>query len=113
MQFALDLRKEEERIKLKLTDCGFLPFLKGYDYTLTACLMALRDNNPVIDGCRIYPMVAACYYTTPARVDRAIRHAIELAWSWENGKSLKTVYPGACPPSNTELISFLCAQIRT
>lgn len=111
MQFALDLRKDEERIRLKLMDCGVLPCLKGYDYLLAACLMVLQDSQRVFDCCGIYPRIAACYYTTSKRVERAIRHAVEIAWDWESEKSLKSVYPGPHTPSNVDIILFLCDQI--
>ena len=62
-------------------EMGIPAHVKGYQYLRDAILRVLADENLTGNITKeLYPKVAAKYDTSPDRVERAIRHAIELAW---------------------------------
>ena len=65
----------------------------------------------------LYPTIAAKYDTTPSRVERAIRHAIEVAWGRGNMETLDrlfgyTINYGKGKPTNSEFIALITDKIR-
>ena len=65
----------------------------------------------------LYPTIAKKFQTTPSRVERAIRHAIEVAWSRGRMETLEalfgyTVNVGKGKPTNSEFIALLADRIR-
>ncbi|MBR0327878.1 MAG: sporulation initiation factor Spo0A C-terminal domain-containing protein, partial [Clostridia bacterium] len=73
-----DLESQITRIIHRI---GVPAHIKGYQYLRTAILMTVQDST-IIDSVTkvLYPQVAKKYQTTTSRVERAIRHAIEVAW---------------------------------
>ena len=67
-----------------LTDCGILPNVKGFRYLKFAAKEGFFDFS-VIDGItkNLYPLLAMSFDTSTDKVERAIRHAIEVAWKKE------------------------------
>lgn len=65
----------------------------------------------------LYPSIAKKYQTTPSRVERAIRHAIEVAWSRGRMETLDalfgyTINTGKGKPTNSEFIALIADKIR-
>ena len=77
---AANLDMETQITKI-IHQIGVPAHIKGYQYLRTAIMMAIEDNNIINSVTKIlYPSVAQKYSTTSSRVERAIRHAIEVAW---------------------------------
>ena len=92
----------ETQVSSILQAIGVPAEIKGYQYLRTAILMALSDNEIVNPLNRIlYPSIAKKYCTTTARVESAIRKAIELAWDGGNVKALNS-YFGDCEKITTK-----------
>ena len=97
---------------------GVPAHIKGYQYLRTAIRMAVRE--PSLIGAitkQLYPMIAKEYATSPSRVERAIRHAIEVAWSRGKMETLEetfgyTVSLGKGKPTNSEFIALVADKIR-
>lgn len=96
-----------------LRSLGILPIFRGYQYILDAELMIIEDSNRIfILANEVYPSVAARYFTTASRVERAIRHAIEISWSWCGEGSLKKQYAhDLFIPTNKQFLDFLHQRI--
>jgi two-component system response regulator (stage 0 sporulation protein A) len=77
------------------------------------------DNSEMLNSITkmLYPSIAKRHKTTPSRVERAIRHAIEVAWSRGNMEVLNamfsyTVSTGKGKPTNSEFIALIADRIR-
>ena len=91
---------------------GVPAHIKGYRYIRTAILECL-NNKTLLDSFTkdLYPTVAYRYETTPTRVERAIRHAIETAWTRGNDEDLSSflgysIDKRNCKPTNSEFIAL-------
>lgn len=108
----------EVEITALLHDMGVPAHVKGYQYLRDAILLIL-DNKKLLNGItkHLYPKIAEKYSTTASRVERAIRHAIELAWDRGN-VDLMTEYFGYSinldkgKPTNSEFIAMVSDRIR-
>lgn len=108
----------EVEVTSLLHDMGVPAHVKGYQYLRDAILMILEDSH-LLSGITkdLYPKIALKYDTTPSRVERAIRHAIELAWGRGN-IDLMTEYFGYTinlekgKPTNSEFIAMVSDRIR-
>jgi len=92
--------------------------IKGYQYLRSSILMAVQDMD-ILDSItkQLYPSIAKAYATTPSRVERAIRHAIEVAWSRGRMDTIDsmfgyTVNYGKGKPTNSEFIALITDKIR-
>lgn len=101
-----------------LNEVGVPPSLKGYRYIITAVKEVLRDEI-VLEGITkvLYPNVAKIHNSTPQRVEKAIRHAIEVAWSRNDASKLKEEFKyattsGRTRPTNSEFIAILSQYIK-
>ena len=97
---------------------GVPAHIKGYHYLRTAILYSIEDKT-LLDSVTklLYPTVAALYDTTSSRVERAIRHAIEIAWDRGNVDTLNaffgyTVDTGKGKPTNSEFIALITDKLR-
>ena len=97
---------------------GVPAHIKGYHYLRTAILYSINDKT-LLDSVTklLYPTVARIYDTTPSRVERAIRHAIEIAWNRGNVDTLNaffgyTVDTGKGKPTNSEFIALITDKLR-
>lgn len=72
---------EERFLREILKELGVPTHIKGYYYTITAVLLCIEDSN-YMDAItkELYPTIAKKYNTTGSRVERAIRHAVEVIW---------------------------------
>lgn len=93
-----------------LTEFGIPAHIKGYSYLRDAIIISLNDKHTLSSVTkRLYPTIANKYQTTPSRVERAMRHAIEVAWSRGNINALNTQFgyvvdPTKGRPTNSEFI---------
>jgi two-component system response regulator (stage 0 sporulation protein A) len=108
----------ETQVTKILHQVGIPAHIKGYQYLRTAIMMATFDSD-VIDSVTkvLYPGVAKRYKTTSSRVERAIRHAIEVAWDRGdldtlNGYFGYTVQSKRGKPTNSEFIAMISDNLR-
>ena len=72
----------EEDVTNMIHEIGVPAHIKGYQYLREAIIMVVNDIEMINSITKIlYPTIAKKFQTTPSRVERAIRHAIEVAWS--------------------------------
>lgn len=104
----------ESNIYKMMYSLGIPPLLKGYNYINNATLMILEDSGSINRlNDEVYPKIAVQFHTTSQRVEKAIRHAIEISWAWEGNKSLKNYYTdNMLMPTNSEFLSFISDQIK-
>lgn len=101
-----------------LHDIGIPAHIKGYQYLRTAIMMAVEDMDMLNCITKVlYPTIAKNFQTTSSRVERAIRHAIEVAWSRGQIDILDslfgyTVSNGKGKPTNSEFIALIADKIR-
>ena len=97
---------------------GIPAHIKGYHYLRTAIMLSV--NNDEMINCvtkLLYPTVAKRYQTTSSRVERAIRHAIEIAWDRGDIDVLTrifsyTVHTSRGKPTNSEFIALIADHLR-
>ena len=108
----------ESRVTNMLHEIGIPAHIKGYHYLRDAIMMAVNDMDVLNAITKIlYPTVAKKYRTTSSRVERAIRHAIEVAWSRGKLDTLDelfgyTVSTGKGKPTNSEFIALIADTIQ-
>ncbi len=112
---ARDLEKDVTEI---IHEIGVPAHIKGYQYLREAIMMSVEDNEMLNSITKVlYPSIAKKYQTTPSRVERAIRHAIEVAWSRGKMETLDamfgyTINTGKGKPTNSEFIALIADKIR-
>ncbi len=111
-----------ENLEIKITEIlhqiGVPAHIKGYHYLRNAIKMSVE--NPVIINAitkQLYPSVATNFNTTPSRVERAIRHAIEVAWDRGDVEILNsyfgyTIHTSRGKPTNSEFIAMISDKLR-
>ncbi len=99
-------------------EVGVPAHIKGYQYLRDAIIMSVNDMEMLNSITKIlYPTIAKRHQTTPSRVERAIRHAIEVAWSRGKMDTIEelfgyTVNNGKGKPTNSEFIALIADKIR-
>ncbi len=114
--------KEIPNIEYIVTDMihriGIPAHIKGYHYLRTAIILSINDDEMINSVTKmLYPTVAQRYSTTSSRVERAIRHAIEIAWDRGdvdvlNGLFGYTIHTSRGKPTNSEFIALIADKIR-
>lgn len=110
-----DLEKDVTDI---IHEIGVPAHIKGYQYLREAIMMSVEDREMLSAVTKIlYPSIAKKYHTTSSRVERAIRHAIEVAWNRGNMDTLDsmfgyTISVGKGKPTNSEFIALIVDKIR-
>lgn len=108
----------ENRVTNMLHEIGIPAHIKGYHYLRDAIIMAVDDMDVLNAITKVlYPTIAKMHQTTASRVERAIRHAIEVAWSRGKLDTLDelfgyTVSNGKGKPTNSEFIALIADTIR-
>lgn len=101
-----------------LHEIGIPAHIKGYQYLRDAIIMSVQDSEMLSSVTKIlYPTIAKRHRTTASRVERAIRHAIEVAWSRGKTETLYalfgyTVNGGKGKPTNSEFVALIADKIR-
>ena len=115
---ALPEKTLEEEVTEIIHDVGVPAHIKGYQYLREAIVMSVLDMDMLNSVTKVlYPEVAKKFQTTPSRVERAIRHAIEVAWSRGKVDTIEemfgyTVSVGKGKPTNSEFIALITDKIR-
>ena len=97
---------------------GVPAHIKGYHYLREAIICSVNDKEMLESVTKLlYPAVAKKFATTPSRVERAIRHAIEIAWDRGDIDTLNsffgyTINTGKGKPTNSEFIALITDKIR-
>ena len=98
-------------------DIGVPAHIKGYQYLRVAITLAVMDSS-ILDSVtkQLYPSVARQFQTTPSRVERAIRHAVEVAWDRGNVETLNsyfgyTIHNNKGKPTNSEFIAMIADKL--
>lgn len=99
-------------------EIGVPAHIKGYQYLRDAIIMVVNELD-IINSItkQLYPSIARMYNTTPSRVERAIRHAIEVAWSRGQVDAIDklfgyTINIGKGKPTNSEFIAMIADKLR-
>jgi len=99
-------------------EIGVPAHIKGYQYLREAIMMAVDDIEMLGSITKVlYPTIAKKFQTTPSRVERAIRHAIEVAWNRGKTDTIDelfgyTISNGKGKPTNSEFIALIADKIR-
>lgn len=108
----------EKDVTDMIHEIGVPAHIKGYQYLREAIIMSVEDSEMLNSITKIlYPSIAKKYQTTSSRVERAIRHAIEVAWSRGNMEVLDSLFGytisiGKGKPTNSEFIALIADKIR-
>ena len=121
--FGRDLPEERHPVELKnlvtsvIHEIGVPAHIKGYQYLREAIMIAVDDMDVINAVTKVlYPEVAKRFNTTPSRVERAIRHAIEVAWDRGDLETLQkyfgyTVSNAKGKPTNSEFIAMIADRL--
>ncbi len=121
---SLAQRRAERGLETAVTDIiheiGVPAHIKGYQYLREAIILTVNDMEVINAVTKVlYPAVARKFSTTPSRVERAIRHAIEVAWDRGDLETLQkffgyTVSNIKGKPTNSEFIAMIadCLSLR-
>lgn len=117
-----DTYMQKKSLETQVTDIiheiGVPAHIKGYQYLRTAIVMCVEDMEMLSSITKLlYPTIAKKYKTISSRVERAIRHAIEVAWSRGRMDTIDsmfgyTVNYGKGKPTNSEFIALITDKIR-
>ncbi len=99
-------------------EVGVPAHIKGYQFLREAIIMVVNDINIINQITKeLYPDIAEKFGTTPSRVERAIRHAIEVAWGRGDPKTVEgifgyTISADKGKPTNSEFIAMIADKLR-
>ncbi len=108
----------ETQVTKIIHQIGVPAHIKGYQYLRTAILLTVKDSEVINSVTKVlYPSVAKKYATTTSRVERAIRHAIEVAWDRGDVDTLNsyfgyTIQNNRGKPTNSEFIAMIADNLR-
>lgn len=115
-------QKREEKLEQKVTqmirELGIPAHIKGYQYIRESIMLAVKDDSILNYITKmLYPSIAKKYRTTSSSVERAIRHAIEVAFLRGQAEYLEelfgyTVQTGRGKPTNSEFIALIADKMR-
>ena len=115
---TFNMRNLEGDVTNIIHEIGVPAHIKGYQYLREAIVMSVNDIEMLNSITKIlYPTIAKKYQTTSSRVERAIRHAIEVAWSRGKMDTIDelfgyTIHNGKGKPTNSEFIALIADKIR-
>lgn len=107
----------DERISNIFISIGIPPNIKGYNYLREGIKMAVSDPHVMGNVTKgLYPVIAEKYCTSASKVERAIRHAIEVAWNRGRIDAINAifgarVYIGTEKPTNSEFIALVADKL--
>lgn len=107
----------DKQISKIFVSIGIPPHIKGYQYLRTAIKMCVKDTTIISSITkRLYPDVAKAYKTTPSKVERAIRHAIEVCWNRGKIDTINNIFGSQVftrndRPTNGEFIALLADKL--
>jgi two-component system response regulator (stage 0 sporulation protein A) len=107
-----------EEVTEIMHEVGVPAHIKGYQYLRESIIMVIQDMDTLNSITKkLYPTVAQKYKTTASRVERAIRNAIEIAWSRGQIESIDSIFGytiniGKGKPTNSEFIAIIADRLR-
>ena len=107
----------DEKISNIFISIGIPPHIKGYGYLREGIKMAVEDPSIINNVTKsLYPKIAEKFETTPSKVERAIRHSIEVAWNRQRIDAINAifgvrVYIGSDKPTNSEFIALVADKL--
>ena len=117
-----DNNKNSDNLEALVTniihEVGVPAHIKGYQYLREAIMLVINDIDVINQITKsLYPQIATKYETTPSRVERAIRHAIEVAWGRGEPGLVEnifgyTVSAAKGKPTNSEFIAMIADKLR-
>ena len=113
-----DARDMERQVTAIIHEVGVPAHIKGYQYLREAIIIAVEDMDVINAVTKVlYPEVAKRFGTTASRVERAIRHAIEVAWDRGDLETLQkyfgyTVSNAKGKPTNSEFIAMIADRLQ-
>lgn len=115
-------KKNEDNLEALVTnvihELGVPAHIKGYQYLREAIMMVINDIDIINQITKqLYPEIAEKYKTTPSRVERAIRHAIEVAWARGQADTVENIFgytisAAKGKPTNSEFIAMIADKLR-
>ncbi|MFZ3371471.1 MAG: sporulation transcription factor Spo0A, partial [Desulfitobacteriaceae bacterium] len=118
VQPTVSIKSLEVEVTRMIHQMGVPAHVKGYQYLRDAIVNVIKEIS-LLGGVtkELYPMIAIKYETTPSRVERAIRHAIELAWDRGNIDFMNkffgyTINVERGKPTNSEFIAMVADKLR-
>ena len=115
-------KKSEDSLEALVTnvihEVGVPAHIKGYQYLREAIMMVVNDIDVINQITKqLYPDIAQKYHTTPSRVERAIRHAIEVAWGRGQPDVVENIFGYTVSatkgkPTNSEFIAMIADKLR-
>ena len=108
----------ESMVTSKIHEVGVPAHIKGYSYLRESIVLVLEDSRLIESITKqLYPAVAKKFNTSASRVERAIRHAIEVAWSRGDTETLNkifgfTINQSKGKPTNSEFIAMISDMLR-
>jgi len=99
-------------------EVGVPAHIKGYQYLREAIMMVVNDIEVINQITKsLYPQIAKRFGTTPSRVERAIRHAIEVAWGRGQQEAVENIFgytisAAKGKPTNSEFIAMIADKLR-
>lgn len=115
-------KKNQENLEALVTnvihEIGVPAHIKGYQYLREAIMMVINDIDVINQITKqLYPEIAEKYCTTPSRVERAIRHAIEVAWTRGKNEAVESIFgytvsAAKGKPTNSEFIAMIADKLR-
>lgn len=122
IEIAPNEKKNEENLEALVTnmihEIGVPAHIKGYQYLREAIIMVVNDIDVINQITKsLYPEIASKYCTTPSRVERAIRHAIEVAWGRGQQEAVENIFgytisASKGKPTNSEFIAMIADKLR-
>ena len=122
IEIAPNEKKNEENLEALVTnmihEIGVPAHIKGYQYLREAIMMVVNDIDIINQITKqLYPEIAQKYHTTPSRVERAIRHAIEVAWGRGEQNTVESIFgytvnAAKGKPTNSEFIAMIADKLR-
>ena len=122
IEISPEKKKDQENLEALVTnvihEVGVPAHIKGYQYLREAIMMVV-NNIDIINQItkQLYPDIAVKYHTTPSRVERAIRHAIEVAWTRGQTETVENIFgytisAAKGKPTNSEFIAMIADKLR-
>lgn len=115
-------KKEKGNLEALVTnvihEVGVPAHIKGYQYLREAIIMVVNNIDVINQITKsLYPQIASKYNTTPSRVERAIRHAIEVAWGRGQQEAVENIFgytisAAKGKPTNSEFIAMIADKLR-
>ena len=122
VEIPMNAIKNQENLEALVTniihEVGVPAHIKGYQYLREAIIMVVNDIDVINQITKsLYPKIAMKFNTTPSRVERAIRHAIEVAWGRGDQKTVENIFgytisAAKGKPTNSEFIAMIADKLR-